>query len=129
MSFTQAISSCLRKYADGAGRASPSEFWYFFLFTLLVAAVAIVLDAALGTPRVNGVGSLEGLSDLACLIPSVAVAIRRLHDVGRTGWWLLIFLVPLLGWLVLLVWCCMKGTDGPNRFGANPLGREALAAA
>ena len=119
MSFQDAVRTCLtRKYADFSGRARRSEYWWFFLFNVLVAAVASVLDAIIGT-RYGSSGLVEILVQLALLIPGIAVAIRRLHDTGRSGWWLLIGLVPIAGWIVLLVFF-VQDSQGENEYGASP---------
>lgn len=138
MNFTDAVKSCLSKYVTFSGRASRSEFWYFWLFSLLVMIVAMILDGILGTsftmadPATGieqnvGYGYLYALTGLALLLPSLAVAVRRLHDTDRSGWWLLIGLIPLIGAIVLLVWYVSKGTPGENRYGHDPLGGEMTA--
>ncbi len=118
MDFATAIKTCFRKYVIFAGRASRSEFWYFYLFGVLVGLGAAVLDAALFGD--NRVGALSAVANLVFFIPGWAVEVRRLHDVNRSGWWILIGLVPVIGGLVLLFWNCTRGYD-PNRFGPNPL--------
>lgn len=115
MSFGEAINRCLTEYATFGGRAARSEYWYFFLFTFLVSAAANILDAA-GETQVVG-----ALAALALLIPSIAVAVRRLHDRDKSGWWYLLVLIPLIGAIILLVWFVQRGTVGPNRFGSDPL--------
>ena len=124
MSFTQAISSGFKNYVGFSGRASRSEYWFWVLFQAILVVAAGVVDAALGTK-----GVLQGLAGLVVLLPNIAVGIRRLHDIDRSGWWLLISLVPLIGWIVLIVWDCTKGTDGSNRFGSDPLRGMGYAAA
>ena len=116
MTFPDAIRRCLTLYATFGGRARRSEFWFFWLFNLLAHGVAGILDVA-----IFGIASpLNAIVSLLLLVPNLAVAVRRLHDGGRSGWWLLIVLVPLLGILVLLFWSVRRGEDGPNRFGADP---------
>lgn len=109
MNFKTAIDQCFRKYAQFTGRASRPELWYFFLFEFLLLIVASMLE------RDSSV--LSSLVGLGLLLPGLAVTCRRLHDMDRSGWWQLITLVPLVGSLVLIVWCCQRGTPGPNRFG------------
>jgi uncharacterized membrane protein YhaH (DUF805 family) len=111
MPFGGAVRVCLRKYADFSGRASRSEYWWFILFTLIVATIAASLDAS---------GGVLVVAWLALVIPSLAVGVRRLHDTERSGWWLLIYFIPLVGWLVLLVFLASRGDSGPNRYGAPP---------
>jgi len=112
----------LKKYADFSGRASRSEYWWFMLFTTLVNIILMVVDSQLGTFNdAAGMGMLGGLYTLLVLLPSIGVQVRRLHDVDRSGWWLLIYLVPIIGFIVIMIFACMKGTSGSNRFGLDPL--------
>lgn len=119
MGFVEAVRAVLSNYAGFAGRASRSEFWWFALFYLLVQLACGVLDAVLFSSY--GGGPIGALVSLALLLPYLAVSVRRLHDIDRSGWWLLISLVPLVGMIVLLVFFVQRGTPGPNRFGADPL--------
>lgn len=115
MSFTQAIKTCFSKYVDFTGRAPRSELWWFVLFTFLVSIALSMVDAALlGS---GGMPMFSSLWSLAVLLPSLAVGARRLHDTDRSGWWLLIGLIPLIGFIVLIVFYVQKGTEGQNRFG------------
>jgi uncharacterized membrane protein YhaH (DUF805 family) len=107
MSFGEAIRACLRKYAEFTGRARRSEFWWFFLFTLIVESVATSLvDQDFG----NAVS-------LVFLLPVLAAASRRLHDTDHSAWSLLLVLIPIVGWIVLIVWLATEGTESHNRFG------------
>jgi uncharacterized membrane protein YhaH (DUF805 family) len=116
----------LRKYATFTGRARRKEFWFFQLFVLLIALVLSFVDRLFGVfDGETGVGVLSGIFSLAMFLPSLAVSIRRLHDTDRTGWWALLYFVPLLGFLVLLVFFVLDGTPGGNRYGENPKGVEA----
>jgi uncharacterized membrane protein YhaH (DUF805 family) len=111
----------LKKYAVFSGRARRAEYWYFVLFNIIVAIVLSLIDTLLGTfDFVQGVGLLSGLYSLAVLIPTLAVTVRRLHDVDRSGWWIFINLIPLIGTIVLLVFAVTDGTPGSNRYGPNP---------
>ena len=112
----------LRRYAEFSGRSRRKEYWMFFLFNMIVAVVLNVVEGILGlTGMVGGVyGPLTTIYMLATLIPGIAVGIRRLHDTDRSGWWLLIALVPLIGAIVLLVFFVSDGTNGPNKFGPDP---------
>ena len=108
---------CWKKYAEFSGRARRKEFWMFVLFNFLVSIAVGIVDGILGTN-----GALGGLYSLAVLIPSLAVAARRLHDTDRSGWWQLIGFIPLIGWIILLVFLCSDSKPGENRFGPNPKG-------
>lgn len=137
MNFTQAVSSGYRKYVTFGGRASRSEYWWWVLFIILSSIVVGIVESALGlgsgtvTELEGGLsasyagGPLSIIWSLVNLLPGIAVGVRRLHDTDRSGWWLLIGLVPLIGAIVLLVFFCTKGTAGPNRFGHDPLGSPA----
>ncbi|MGC4837224.1 DUF805 domain-containing protein [Micromonospora vinacea] len=124
MSFGAAIKSVFNQYVGFSGRARRSEYWWFALFTILVSIVTAILDSALGLTFVEGstTGFIGLIASLALLLPSLAVAVRRLHDTDRTGWWLLIALVPFVGAIVLLVFFVLDSTPGANRFGPNPKG-------
>jgi uncharacterized membrane protein YhaH (DUF805 family) len=115
MGFVDAIKSGFGKYVTFSGRAARSEFWYWALFSILANLVAGILDGILG-----GIGLIGLIVSLALLLPGIAVSVRRLHDLDRTGWWLLIAFTGV-GIILLLVWDCMKGTTGPNSHGADPL--------
>ena len=118
----------LKKYLVFEGRARRKEYWFFVLFNIIIAMILAIIDGTIGTLNPEtGVGLLSGIYSLAVLIPTFAVAIRRLHDTDRSGWWLLIGLVPLLGGLVLLVFFVLDGTPGTNQFGPNPKGGMAEA--
>jgi uncharacterized membrane protein YhaH (DUF805 family) len=118
----------LKQYADFGGRARRTEFWMFVLVNVVISVVLGIVDTATGTANAYAVGGaasfspgiLGGLYGLAVLIPSIAVTVRRLHDTDRSGWWFLIQLIPIVGGIVLLVFVCLEGTRGPNRFGADP---------
>ncbi|WP_192771859.1 DUF805 domain-containing protein [Plantactinospora soyae] len=123
MSFTAAVRSVLSQYVGFGGRARRAEYWWFFLFSVLVGIVTSILDSVLGTDfegsSTSG-GLLNLIASLALFLPSLAVAVRRLHDTDRSGWWILIGLIPLVGAIVLLVFFVQDGTSGPNRFGPSP---------
>ena len=112
MSFGQAVSNCFTNYANFSGRARRSEYWYFTLFHFLI-------NFAVGLLRIPAVSSLVAL---ALFIPSLAVGVRRLHDIGKSGWYILIALVPLVGAILLLVWECRDSDPGSNLYGPNPKG-------
>jgi uncharacterized membrane protein YhaH (DUF805 family) len=114
MGFGDAISTCFGKYATFSGRATRPEFWFWVLFTLIVM---VVLNIIQFTVSAVGGSVLQIVFELATLIPSIAVAARRLHDTDRSGWWQLLAFVPIVGFILLLVWYCQSGTPGSNRFG------------
>jgi uncharacterized membrane protein YhaH (DUF805 family) len=118
MNFFEAVRSVLTHYVTFSGRASRSEYWYWVLFSVIVTAVLATLDGAIF--HSSDTGPLQAVFGIATFLPALAVAVRRLHDIDRTGWWLLITLT-IVGVFVLLYWACLKGTDGPNRFGPDPL--------
>ncbi len=108
--FVEAIKICFSKYADFNGRAPRAEYWWFALFTFIVGL-------ALGWIPIIG-----WLVSLGMFIPGLAVAWRRLHDIGKGGGWYFIGLIPLVGAIILLIWYCKEGEPHPNRFGPNPYG-------
>lgn len=98
-------------YADFDGRASREQFWMYIIGTLLVMAALTLL----------GSGLLIGLVSLGLFVPNLAITARRLHDVDKSGWWMFITLIPLAGWIILIVFLAQSGQSGDNRFGTNPL--------
>ncbi len=111
----------LRKYAVFSGRARRSEYWYFVLFNVLISMVLSFVDLTIGTATSTGsIGLLGGLYSLAVFIPSLAVAVRRLHDTGKSGWWVLFGLIPVLGWIVLIIFMFIDSQPGDNQYGPNP---------
>jgi uncharacterized membrane protein YhaH (DUF805 family) len=120
----------LRKYAVFDGRARRREYWFFVLFAVIISAVLSIVDTMIGTMNwQSGYGILSGLFALAILIPSLAVGARRLHDTGRSGWWLLVGLIPFIGVIVLIVFFVLDSQPGTNAYGPNPKGEGAAAAA
>ena len=115
MSFEQAIRTCLQlKYFQFDGRAARSEYWSFFLFSLIVLQVAAVLDA------VTGLFIFYLTAALVLMIPTLSVCVRRFHDFDRSGWWILIILIPFIGSLVVLIWTVSEGNPFPNQYGTIP---------
>ncbi|MFF0714761.1 DUF805 domain-containing protein [Streptomyces bauhiniae] len=104
----------LKKYAVFSGRARRKEYWMFTLFSVIISIVLTILDNALD------INFLAGLYSLAVLLPSLAVGVRRLHDTSRSGWWLLVALIPLIGAIVLLVFFVSEGKPEANEYGPNP---------
>ncbi|MDE6282703.1 MAG: DUF805 domain-containing protein [Muribaculaceae bacterium] len=123
MTFNQAVSSVFSKYVTFSGRASRSEFWYFVVFELFVYVVLYLFGWLFSGP--NGelpafVNILSGLFGLIVLLPSLAVSVRRMHDIGKGGGWIFINLVPFIGEIWFIILALQKGEPAPNRFGAVP---------
>jgi uncharacterized membrane protein YhaH (DUF805 family) len=119
MTFGEAVKAGFQNYVNFTGRATRSEFWYWVLFAFLVSIATSAIDYVLfGEGWVAPISTLVGL---AMFLPGLSVAVRRLHDVDRTGWWVLLALIPVVGLIVLIIWGCTRGTVGPNRFGPDPL--------
>ena len=115
----------LKKYAVFSGRSRRKEYWFFVLFAVIISIVLGVIDVMIGT-QTGGIGILSAIYALAMLIPSIAVSVRRLHDIDKTGWWILIGFIPLIGTIILLIFAFLPGTAGDNKYGADP---KAAAAA
>lgn len=117
MGFVEAVKSVFSKYAKFSGRARRSEYWYFVLFEFIVGivlgGVALVIGESVAT-------AIESVWTLATFIPVLAVTWRRLHDIGKSGAWFFIGLIPLVGEIILLIWLCKDSEPGDNRFGPNP---------
>ena len=105
----------LKKYAVFEGRARRKEYWMFVLFNVIIGFVLGFVEGLIGLPKV-----LSGLYSLAVLVPGIAVTIRRLHDIGKVGWFALVALIPVIGGIWLLILCCQDGQPGSNQYGANP---------
>lgn len=121
MDFIEASKEGFIRYFDFRTRSSRSEYWWFALFLTLISIVAIFADALLFSTPLDGDGPIGWVWTLATIIPSISIGVRRLHDIDRSGWWYLLIFAILIGWIVLLIWFCTKGTEGDNRFGADPL--------
>ncbi len=117
------LEALTKKYATLEGRARRSEYWYFVLFYVLAAVALSIVDVVVGTyHEESGFGLFSGLFMLATLVPSIAITARRLHDTDRSGWWQLLYFIPLLGAVVMLVFMVLDSQPGANRFGPNPKG-------
>lgn len=123
MNFQTAIKTCFQKYVTFSGRARRREYWFWALFNLIVAIAAGFIDSAMfaSVTNPNSSGPVGTIVTLAILLPSLSVSVRRLHDLDKSGWWVLIGLIPIIGMIIMIIWACMKGTTGDNRFGADPL--------
>ena len=124
MSFTDAVQNVLmNNYANWDGRASRSEYWWFVLFILIVNIVTFVIDSTLGTMVTYDMGYVGLIAFLALLLPTVSVSVRRLHDIGKSGWWILLAIIPIvnfIGIFVILVLTLMEGEEHPNQYGNVP---------
>lgn len=109
--------SALKKYAVFNGRARRAEYWNFTLFSVLISLVLAILETSSG---VGEDGYLSGLFNLAILIPSIGVTVRRLHDINKSGWFILLSFIPIIGWILMIVWLLTKGDEGVNKYGPNP---------
>ena len=116
-------SICLSKFADFSGRARRREYWTFALVNCLIALLLLILGLAFGedSPASN---IMVTIFYLIMLVPNLSVSVRRLHDIGKSGWWLFIGLIPLVGSLLLLVWSLMDSEPGENQYGENPKGEK-----
>ena len=113
--------AAFKKYTEFSGRARRKEYWMFVLFNLIFSIVLSLLDQLLGTfSKDIGWGVCSGLYFLAVLLPGLALSVRRLHDIGKHGWWLLIALIPLIGGIWLLVLTVTDSQPGANQYGPNP---------
>jgi uncharacterized membrane protein YhaH (DUF805 family) len=127
MDMQQAVRTVLGKYATFSGRAPRSEFWWWVLAIVLLQVALSLVDGFLIAPMLGqepfapeAAQPLSSIAGLALLLPSIAVSVRRLHDMDMSGWWYLLALIPLIGTLVLLYWYVQRGTVGANRFGEDP---------
>ena len=107
-------------YANFTGRARRSEYWYFALVNLLISIVLGVIDYAIGSSIGPNLGIFRLIYSLVVLVPSLAVLVRRLHDIGKSGWFMFVSLIPIAGIIWLLVLLCKEGDLGPNQYGADP---------
>ena len=130
MGLFEAVKSVFSKYATFQGRASRSEYWFFYLFNILLEIGLLIVGLILGAIVGDGTGALAGMGiayvllciyGLIALIPSISVFVRRMHDIGRSGWWYWIAFVPIVGTIVLLVFLLTGSDRGDNQYGPEPL--------
>ena len=124
MTLQESFATCIKKYADFSGRAPRSEYWWFILAQFLLGLVAGFVLGFIG--GIMGMGtSLADIGSvvlmLGLFLPALGVAIRRLHDTGKSGWWYLLVFIPIIGWLVLLYWFVQPSTEGTNEYGEAPV--------
>ncbi|KQL33090.1 hypothetical protein AN960_22060 [Bacillus sp. FJAT-25509] len=105
----------LKNYAVFSGRARRTEYWMFFLFNAIITIILSILQSIADIDNI-----LTGIYGLLTILPSLAVGARRLHDSGRSGWWLLLGIIPFIGTIILIIFFCLDSEEGDNRFGANP---------
>ena len=107
----------LKNYVNFSGRASRREFWFFTLFNFLISLILYIIGSLIGAETI-----IRNLYGLAVFLPGLAVSIRRLHDINKSGWWYLIIFLPIIGGIWLLIYFCSEGTTGPNQYGDDPYG-------
>jgi len=111
----------LTNYSEFGGRARRKEYWFFVLFNMLISMALTIIDGVTGLFSIEtGIGLFSGLYALAVLVPSIAVGVRRLHDTNRSGWWLLIMFIPLIGVIILIVFMATDSNPEENKYGLNP---------
>jgi uncharacterized membrane protein YhaH (DUF805 family) len=120
MNFKEAVQAGFQNYVNFKGRAARSEYWWWTLFSFLASLSAAIIDTVIFPGTLVGEGPIYIVTALALLLPSLGLMFRRIHDLEKSAWWLLLMLVPLVN-LIMLIWFCKKGTDGNNRFGPDPL--------
>ncbi|MCV2867187.1 DUF805 domain-containing protein [Defluviimonas sp. WL0002] len=120
MDFWTAVKTCFNKYATFRGRATRPEYWWFVLFLFIANIVLSVLDFALFGMHAQSMQPISTIFSLVTILPSLAAAVRRLHDTGRSGWWLLLIFIPILGFLVLIWFLAQPSEEGENDFGPAP---------
>ena len=124
MGFSDAVQNVLmNNYANLDGRASRSEYWWFVLFNFIVNIVTFVIDLTLGSMITYDMGYVGLIAFLALLLPTVSVSVRRLHDIGKSGWWILLAIIPIvnfIGIFVIIVFTIMEGEEQPNQYGNVP---------
>lgn len=124
MNFTQAITSNFKRYVDFNGRSARSEFWWWVLFVFIIDVVFTLLEMIVGGPTSSMYPLINGLDllvSLAIFLPGLGVTVRRLHDTGRSGWWVLLSFT-IIGIIPLIIWYATRGTVGDNQYGSDPLG-------
>ncbi len=109
----------MNKYATFTGRATRSEYWWFVLGSLIISVALSIIDSIMFDSKS---GVLQPLFSLAVLVPSIAVGIRRLHDIGKSGWWILISIIPIIGWIIALIFAVTDSQPMANQYGPNPKG-------
>lgn len=120
MNFGNSISTCMGKYGTFSGRAIRSEYWWFYLFTVLMSWGSTLVAGSMfsfGDPMGE---VLPLIISLVFFVPVIAAGSRRLHDMGKSGWWQLLFIIPIIGWILLIIWMCTDSEKDKNIYGSNP---------
>ena len=118
--FGEAIRLGFGNYFNFRGRATRAEYWWWLVFILLAGTVLGITDFCMGTIASDGRGLFGTLGQLATIIPGLSLGFRRLHDINRSGWWLLLLFAIIIGWIVLIRWLIWRGDNGPNKYGPDP---------
>lgn len=119
VSFTEAIKMALQQnYCNFSGRSSRSEYWWYMLFYFIVSFIVSFIGNATGSQVLNY--WLSFFVGLALFLPSLGLCVRRLHDINKSGWWVLLNLIPLVGWIIMLVWLCKDSDPTDNQYGPVP---------
>mgnify|MGYP001256933478 FL=1 len=120
MNFRVAVIKCFMLYTVFSGRAKRAEFWWFFLFSAIVGLIGSITDSTLGTKRVfedgNSIGLFQSLIQIVIFLPGLAVGSRRLHDTNKTGWWQLLWIIPIFGWIPLIIFLSFPSNDDENKY-------------
>ncbi len=119
--------SVIKKYVTFEGRARRKEYWIFFLFNLIFSIAASILDRLFHTMSAQGTGLISSLYSLFVLLPGIAVAIRRLHDISKSGWYILIGLIPIIGWIWCIILLATDSDPGANKYGPNPKENDLIS--
>lgn len=117
MTFGQSVGTVFSNYVKFSGRASRSQYWWWFLFTFIIGLIFIIIGGPNAQQWSMGLTAFYGIVELVLILPTLGVTVRRLHDIGKGGGWIFIALVPLIGWIWYLVLMVTPGQPGPNRFG------------
>ena len=121
VSFKEAVVRALQQnYCNFSGRASRSEFWWFYLFSCIVSWIVSLVVGIVSDWNINSLNIGSWIVILALLLPSLGLSVRRLHDIGKSGWWWFISFIPLVGAIILLVWWCKDSQMEPNEYGPVP---------
>lgn len=117
VSFGEAINRAIaQNYCNFSGRSSRSEYWWYVLFTAIISCgVSLIFSGNQTTMSI-----ISGIVNLVLLLPGLGLCVRRLHDTNRSGWWILIGFIPVVGWILLIVWFCQDSQRGPNQYGPEP---------